>query len=159
MIKLCWLINSPSHKICSFTVFFEPNPPNWYDRGKAVCPLSIQTPFIIYSTVFLFVRVFIQPFLTLTPSTLLPTLPLLDRFHLMSWKRWPIRFRHLSETRGFPCSITVLVSCLHSLSLLILWFQVLLQFSRETLDSVLFFSQDPTPFGSNLIDMNESAKG
>lgn len=117
-----------------------------------------------YSLVLLFVRVLIHPlFLTLTPSSLLPTwhtLPLLDLFHLLSWKRWPIRFRHLNvDARGFTCSITVLVDPLASL-LTKLWFHEKLQCSRETLETVPAppFSHEPTPIlFSNLIDMKESA--
>ena len=124
--------------------------------------LSIQKT--LYSLV-LFVRVLIQPFLiTLTSSTLLPmwhTLDLLDLFHLMSWNKWPIRFRHRSEARGFPCSITPLLASFCALSLVIflvkVGFQDLQQCSSETLETVPF-SHEATPFFSNLIEIKESAK-
>lgn len=136
----------------------EPDPRIWYRiEVKDLWTCVITFCVLLYSTVFLFVRVLIHhPFLTLTPSTLLPTwhaLPLLDLFHLTSWNTCPIRFRHLSEARGFPCSITVLVSLA---SLLKLWFQDTLQFSRDTLDTV-FFSHEATPLSSNLIDIKESS--
>ena len=123
VIKLYWL--AQSQNTCSFTVTLSQTHQIgsvWYDRrGKAMCHFLYAS---FYSMVFLFVRVLIQPFLTLTPSTLLPTLALFDLFHLMTWNRCPIRFRHLSETRGFPCSITVLVSLLDSL--LKLWSHAML---------------------------------
>jgi len=102
----------------------------------------------LYSmVVFLFVRVLIQPpFLTFTPSTW-HTPPLF--FHRMSWNMCPILFRHLNDaSRDFPCSITLfsLFSCF------------LLHFSRDTFFDTVLFSHDATPFSSNLIDMNDSAK-
>lgn len=126
---------------------------------------KLSVPFYtktLYSLV-LFVRVLIQPFLiTLTPSTLLPTwhtLPLLDLFHLMSWNKWPILFRHLSEARGFACSTTLLLVSFCSLviSLVMVGFQDTLQCSSETLETVPF-SHEATPLSSNLIEINESAK-
>lgn len=121
---------------------------------------SLVVPFCIslYSIVLLFVRVLIQPFLTLTPSTLLPTwhtFALLDLFHRMSWNMWPIRFRHLSVARGFACSTTLFTSFG---SLFKLWLADLLEGSRETLEPVPL-SHEATPLSSNLIDIKESAEG
>lgn len=111
VIKLYWL--AQSQNTCSFTVTLsQPTKLDWYGMMEEEKQFVTFYTASFYSMVFLFVRVLIQPFLTLTPSTLLPTLALLDLFHLMTWNRCPIRFRHLSETRGFPCSITVLVSLL-----------------------------------------------
>ena len=101
--------------------------------------------------VFLFVSVLIQVFLILTPSTW----PLMDFFHLMTWNRCPIRFRHLSGSRDFPCSITLFLESLLFGIIKLGWFQDMLQWSRLSSDTV-FFSHDATPFPSNLIDMNES---
>jgi len=108
----------------------------------------------LYSmVVFLFVRVLIQPppppFLTLTPSTW-HTPPLF--FHRMSWNMCPILFRHLNASRDFACSITLfsLFSFFHD--------TFLLHFSRDTFFDTLLFSHDATPFSSNLIEMNDSAK-
>lgn len=105
----------------------------------------------LYSmVVFLFVRVLIQPpFLTFTPSTW-HTPPLF--FHRMSWNMCPILFRHLNASRDFPCSITLFS---------LLWFfhdTFLLHFSRDTFFDTVLFSHDATPFSSNLIEMNDSAK-
>lgn len=127
---------------------------------KRLVSLSIQNS--LYSLVLLFVRVLIQPFLTLTPSTLVPTwqaCPLLDLFHMMSWNKWPIRFRHLSEARGLACSITLMVSLvsLPCLASFILIFKDLVHCSRDTLE-IVPFSHEATPLSSNLIDIKESAK-
>lgn len=137
-----------------------------------------ESPFSSYTTtplffgpVPLFVRVLIQPFLTLTPPSTLPLL--LDlAFHLTSWSKWPIRFRHLSVApRCLACSITLLlisfsIGCLATvelslllllLLLLLMLFHDMLQWSSETFETVPF-SHDATPLSSNLIEMKESAK-
>ena len=117
--------------------------------------LSVSFCATLYSLVFLFVRVLIQPFLiTLTPSTLLPTwhtFALLDLFHLISWNRCPIRFLHLSVARGFACSTTLLVPLASLLN------GILVQCWRGTFVAVVF-SHEATPLSSNLIDMKESTK-
>lgn len=125
---------------------------------------------LFFGPVPLFVRVLIQPFLTLTPPSTLPLL--LDlAFHLTSWSKWPIRFRHLSVApRCLACSITLLlisfsIGCLPMvelsflllLLLLLMLFHDMLQWSSETFETVPF-SHDATPLSSNLIEMKESAK-
>lgn len=95
-----------------------------------------QDVFVIYfgddiqSLAFLFVM-FLIHWLPLTTC-------LFDFFHVMSWKTWPIRFRHLIDGHcGFACSTTLFWLSLHS------------NFP---------FSHAPIPLlSSNLIDINESA--
>lgn len=129
-------------------------------KNALINQMSLSIKPFIYSLVLLFVKFLIHPLLlTFTPSTLLPTwhaLPLLDLFHLMTWKRWPIRFRHLSAERAFTCSTTVLGPLEYSFVKL-LFNGKLLHCSIDTFEETLPLSHDPTPLFSNLIDINDSA--
>jgi len=109
----------------------------------------------LYSTVFLFVNDLIQPFLTFTPSTLLPTWPtppLLDLFHWMKWTKRPIRFLHPNALFDFPCSITLLFSFSSFSRNLPSTHTLLVMLER------VLFSHEATPFSSNFIEMNDSEK-
>lgn len=120
-------------------------------------PVYVQKT--LYSLVLLFVRVLIHPCLTFTPSILVPTwhtFPLLDFFHLMSWNKCPIRFRHLIEPRGFGCSITALTPRSPP-PLLKLCCNDMLLCCIGIFGSSLLFSHEAAPLSSNLMDMNESS--
>lgn len=128
----------------------------WWWKRKGRVSFSCKP---LYSLALLFVRILIHPYLTLVPSSFVPTwhtLPLLDLFHLMSWRTWPIRLRHLSvAARGFACSITLLIFMV--LSELIFSLLDISHFSSCEILDIFPLSHEATPFSSNLIDMKESA--
>lgn len=129
----------------------------WWCKRKGRVSFSCKP---LYSLALLFVRILIHPYLTLLPSSFVPTwhtLPLLDLFHLMSWRTWPIRLRHLSvAARGFVCSITLLIF-MEVLSELISLLDISHCSSCDEILEIFPLSHEATPFSSNLIDMKESA--
>lgn len=123
--------------------------------------MNLHVFFYNHSVVLVLVRLIIQPlFLPLAPSSLPPT------WHttlalLLHLKMWPIRFPHLNaDPLGFTCSTTLVpfVDSLPSLLANLCFPDGELHCSKHTFETVFgFFSHEPTPLFSNLIDMNESA--
>lgn len=106
----------------------------------------------LYSLVLFLVRLLIHPILIFAPSNFVPTWPLLDFFHLMSLKRCPICFRHLSAGNGFECSTTLLIF----FTLLKLWFEDISHCWSSDILEIGSLSHEASPLSSNLIDMKES---
>lgn len=130
--------------------------PSWGRREEEYGKVNDPFPNPLYSMFFLYVRPLIQPFLPFTTSTLLATwhtFALVDLFHRMSWKMWPILFLHLSGGRCFACSTTLLAPLISLLNLLL--------HGKSNVSPSCFElmprSQEARPLSSNLIDMNESS--